>query len=215
MAERSTKKSATKVEEPLSTPVPAGLRGSMSSNSRKELRVAFDMIDIDGTGTLNRMQARNWLRCAGWCLSTEELDQMLSLSAVGLEVRRLIDGEFFPARVFEDRNDKALGAWKLDDLLEINAENQERENNSVKALQDAINVLASNRAKVSRERLLNLLETFHGIDEQDFNQVMREAGVGSHREFIDTDHLAERMLKRIVRKPERHELVDGPPPMAR
>ena len=48
--------------------------------NKEDLDIAFEMLDRDRDGFLNRRDARYWMRCIGFCLSDQELDKMLNLS---------------------------------------------------------------------------------------------------------------------------------------
>eukprot|EP00930_Biecheleria_cincta_P078261 TRINITY_DN65685_c0_g1_i1.p1 TRINITY_DN65685_c0_g1~~TRINITY_DN65685_c0_g1_i1.p1 ORF type:complete len:221 (+),score=55.71 TRINITY_DN65685_c0_g1_i1:32-664(+) len=171
---------------------PAGLDGSMALTSANDLKVAFEMLDEKREGVLNRTQARNWLRCAGWCLPDEELDAMLLGSP---SPKKLVPG---PERT----------KWGLKQLMEVLEANRERENTSVVALQQALRRLANNRAKISRERILEFTAQDQDLTEADLEQVLGAVGL-SGAKLLDCDSLATKLLGRVCNPPsvlEMHEL---------
>jgi len=90
------------------------------------LKHIFEMIDEHEEGLLNRSQARSWLRCAGWCLPNDDLDEMLTESRVGLELTRKFEIGYLPKNLSKDKTLDIPGAeWSLDDLLHVNATNQD------------------------------------------------------------------------------------------
>merc|ERR1719408_958908 len=65
-------------DNPMGAPVPQGLEANMTLTGASDLKTAFDMLDERKEGALDRIQARKWLRCAGWCVTDEALDDMLN-----------------------------------------------------------------------------------------------------------------------------------------
>merc|ERR1719408_547025 len=68
----------TATDNPMGAPVPQGLDANMTLTGSSDLKTAFDMLDERKEGALDRNQSRKWLRCAGWCVTDEVLDEMLS-----------------------------------------------------------------------------------------------------------------------------------------
>ncbi|CAJ1441497.1 unnamed protein product [Effrenium voratum] len=52
---------------------PQGIDATMALTSQSDLKVAFEMLDVNKEGTLGKKQARDFLRCAGWCLPDDDL----------------------------------------------------------------------------------------------------------------------------------------------
>merc|ERR1719408_147296 len=65
-------------DNPMGAPVPQGLEANMTLTGASDLKTAFDMLDERKECALDRNQARKWLRCAGWCVTDETLDDMLT-----------------------------------------------------------------------------------------------------------------------------------------
>mmetsp|Transcript_80121 Transcript_80121/g.223072 ORF Transcript_80121/g.223072 Transcript_80121/m.223072 type:complete len:159 (-) Transcript_80121:146-622(-) len=59
------------------TAIPKGVALPPTMASAKFRRRAFDMLDVGGSGALQRVEARRWLRCMGSCLPDRKLDAML------------------------------------------------------------------------------------------------------------------------------------------
>merc|ERR1719408_109336 len=68
----------TATDNPMGAPVPQGLDANMTLTGASDLKTAFDMLDERKEGALDRNQARKWLRCCGWCVPDEQLDEMLN-----------------------------------------------------------------------------------------------------------------------------------------
>jgi len=144
--------------------MPKGIEGSMTLTAVNDLKVAFEMLDERREGVLDRTQARNWLRCAGWCLPDEDLDQILAGTAPGAPKKLLST----------DRT-----RWGLKQLMDLLEQNRDRENTGVEQLQQALRRLANNRAKISRERILEFVSQDSDLSEEDLEQVLGAVGLGS------------------------------------
>merc|ERR1719203_525026 len=133
-----------------------------------DLKVAFEMLDMKREGMLDRVQSRNWLRCAGWCLNDEELDMMLNSAAGVRGVERQ--------------------KWGLKHLLDVVEQNRSKENSSVDELREALRRLANNRGKITRETLLANItqDQGQGLTEADFDQVLMALGL-EHAKLLDCD----------------------------
>mmetsp|Transcript_33694 Transcript_33694/g.60980 ORF Transcript_33694/g.60980 Transcript_33694/m.60980 type:complete len:208 (-) Transcript_33694:189-812(-) len=173
--------------------VPGGIEGTMTLTSVNDLKVAFEMLDDRKDGVLDRTQARNWLRCAGWCLPDEDLDQILSGTAPGS-----------PKKLVTTERTK----WGLKQLMDLLEQNGDRDNTSVAQLQQALRRLANNRAKISRERVLEFVSQDQDLKEEDLDQVLGALGLGSAK-LLDCDSLAVKLLDRVCNPPsvlELHEM---------
>lgn len=168
-------------------PPPQGVRGAMELTGEAELKIAFEMLDERREGALDRAQARCWLRCAGWCVPDEELDEMLSGASGARGISR---GGAHTGRT----------KWGLRNLLEVLALNRHRENSSVEALQAALRRLANNRTKIPRERLLEFTTQAHDLTEANLSEVLASVGLSSAT-ALDCDTLAVRMLERVCSPP--------------
>jgi len=168
-------------------PPPRGVDAAMALTGEADLRVAFDMLDERSEGALDRSQARNWLRCAGWCLPDEELDEMLtSISGPGCLSRSGVQ--------------HGRTKWGLKNLMEVIHQNRHRENSSVEALQNALRRLAHSRGKIQRDRLVEYTTQDHDLTEVNLNEVLASLGLASAN-TLDVDTLALRMLERVCSPP--------------
>jgi len=159
----------------------------MALTGEADLRVAFDMLDERSEGALDRSQARNWLRCAGWCLPDEELDEMLTS----------ISG---PGCLSRCGAQHGRTKWGLKNLMEVIHQNRHRENSSVEALQNALRRLAHSRGKIQRDRLVEYTTQDHDLTEVNLNEVLASLGLASAN-TLDVDTLALRMLERVCSPP--------------
>mmetsp|Transcript_12109 Transcript_12109/g.37571 ORF Transcript_12109/g.37571 Transcript_12109/m.37571 type:complete len:293 (+) Transcript_12109:119-997(+) len=185
---RQRQEIANKAKEPPSgAPPPRGVAGPVALASEADLKVAFEMLDERREGALDRAQARNWLRCAGWCLPDEDLDEMLGCVSA-------------PRGLPRSSTQLGRTKWGLKTLVEILAKNRDRENSSVEALQAALRRLAHNRAKIPRERLLELTTQGTDLTEANLNEVLSSLGLASAG-MLDCDALATRMLERVCHPP--------------
>ncbi|CAJ1332652.1 unnamed protein product [Effrenium voratum] len=170
---------------------PQGIDATMALTSQSDLKVAFEMLDVNKEGTLGKKQARDFLRCAGWCLPDDDLDAML--------VGQLTSSGARPSERTK---------WNLKMLTDLLDQNQHKENSSVSAVQQSLRRLANNRAKISRERVLEFISQDHDLTEADIDQVLGAVGMGGAK-LIDCDQLAAKLLDRICNPPsvlEMHEL---------
>eukprot|EP00927_Polykrikos_kofoidii_P018509 TRINITY_DN18582_c0_g1_i1.p1 TRINITY_DN18582_c0_g1~~TRINITY_DN18582_c0_g1_i1.p1 ORF type:complete len:243 (-),score=46.11 TRINITY_DN18582_c0_g1_i1:334-1062(-) len=183
--------------------VPDGISASAPTRERHELQIIFDILDPGKLGTLTRGKARAFLRCVGWCVSYTVLDEMLDMSTVAKEIQRKIDHGFFSAAELQNDRDttRTLGAWQLDDLIDVINANKTRQNNSLEIVENALLRLSSGRGKIFREKAVETLKQFHGISEKHFNEALAAAGVGC-REALDVKGLARALLTRVVTTPE-------------
>lgn len=181
----------------------------MHLTSAADGRVAFEMLDERREGMLDKYQAKSWLRCMGWCVPDEELEQMLkaqpasgAAGATSLQRSALVAGMATQERT----------RWGLKHLNDINEANQDRKNSSVEKLMTAMRRLSNNRAKISRDRLLQYT-TMHDdslLSEEDFDQVMGAIGLQSAKQ-LDVDMLSRKILDRICDPPNVAEMVDFMP----
>merc|ERR1712032_468777 len=107
------------------------------------------MLDRRHEGALDRSSARQWLRCAGWCLPDDELNQMLSTTC-GWDCTR----------------------WDLKHLMDVTNQNLHRENLSVETLDNALRKLASGRGKIQRDRLLDIMTHDNTMTEANANEIL-------------------------------------------
>merc|ERR1712107_835924 len=92
------------------------------------------MIDVKGTGALDREGARKWLRCMGFCASTHELDQMLNGRKPAILTK----------------------SWDLATLSAVAEGNAQRPNGSVEELQCALRRIAGGKSNLTRQKLVEL-----------------------------------------------------------
>uniref|UniRef100_A0A7S0BAV2 EF-hand domain-containing protein n=1 Tax=Pyrodinium bahamense TaxID=73915 RepID=A0A7S0BAV2_9DINO len=166
-------------------PPPRGAGGPMALTSERDLKIAFEMLDERREGALDRGQARSWLRCAGWCVPDEELDEMLA--GVGVSRGR---GVAHPPRT----------KWGLKNLVEVLNQNRHRENSSVEALQAALRRLAHQRGKIPRERLVEFTTQEHDLTKANLDEVLASLGLASAN-VLDCDSLAVRVMERVCNPP--------------
>eukprot|EP00913_Durusdinium_trenchii_P000662 g615.t1 len=93
---------------------PQGIEAKMALTSPNDLKVAFEMLDVNKEGVLGKKQARDFLRCAGWCLPDDDLDAML-LPPAGAGVGAKSGGA--------ERT-----KWNLSMLMDLLAANQDKHN---------------------------------------------------------------------------------------
>lgn len=98
--------------------------------------------------------------------------------------------------------------WNQKMLMDVLEENKDRENASVASVQQALRRLSSNRAKISRERIVEFILQDHDLSEADVDQVLGAIGLGGTK-LLDCDQLAVKLLDRVCNPPsvlEMHEL---------
>merc|ERR1711957_567740 len=104
----------------------------------------------------------------GWCLPDEELEQMLQSQPAGgaTATATARTGGLLGAGV----NNQERTRWGLKHLNEINEANQSRKNSGTQQLMQAMRKLSNNRAKISRDRLLQYTTMHDGslLSEEDF-----------------------------------------------
>jgi len=152
------------------------------------------------SGVLTRVQARMWLRCAGWCVEDSELDQMLDTASLPRGKTR--------AGTPVERT-----KWGLRQLIEVlEAERRSgRRNPGVPDLQAALRRLAGDRPKISHQLLTELTLEAEGLTEADLSQVLHALGLDDSK-HINVDVLAQRLVSKMVQPPsamELHELVNS------
>ncbi|CAL1137948.1 unnamed protein product [Cladocopium goreaui] len=143
----------------------------MTLSSASELQVAFELLDEQKRGALDHQQAKRWLRCAGWCLPDQELSAMLQEHAKQRSKRGAAPEE----------------KWVFKQLLDLLEKNRSRENTTLKRLQTALRILAKNRSKIAKEKLLEI---------SDAELVLQELKLES-KTRLDCDALAEKVLARV------------------
>ena len=172
---------------------PQGIDGTMCLTGPSDLKVAFEMLDAKKEGVLGKKQARDFLRCAGWCIPDEELDVML-MNQLKTSAKQGVTAE--------------RTKWNLRMLMDLLEANQERDNASLVSVQQALRKLANNRAKISKDRLLEFVSQEQDLSESDIDQVLGAVGM-SGAKLLDCEQLAARLLDRICNPPsvlEMHEL---------
>merc|ERR1712232_1160406 len=116
-------------------PAPGGIHGPMTMTSKTDMKIAFEMLDENREGSLDRTKARCWLRCMGWCVPDEELDDMLSAVRETSGISKVVSS-------------KVRQRWGLNMLEEVLDRNRHRQNSSKEELEMALRRLANNRAKI-------------------------------------------------------------------
>ncbi|CAE7618526.1 unnamed protein product [Symbiodinium natans] len=172
---------------------PQGVEGAMQLTSPSDLKVAFEMLDENKEGLLGKKQAREFLRCAGWCLSDDELDAML-LNQLKASTKQGTIAE--------------RTKWNLRMLMDLLEQNHDRDNVSLAAVQQALRRLANNRAKISKDRILEFISQDQDLSEADIDQVLGAVGM-SGAKLLDCEQLAAKLLDRVCNPPsvlEMHEL---------
>jgi len=172
-------------DNPMGAPVPQGLEANMTLTGASDLKTAFDMLDERKEGALDRNQARKWLRCAGWCVTDETLDDMLN----NVESKS-------KSRGIQEKRTK----WGLRQLSEIAEGSRDRENSSVDEVQRALRRLAGNKSRISRDRLLEFTVQEKGLKQEDLDEVLDILGMGGVK-ILDCDEMAKKLLYRICNPP--------------
>mmetsp|Transcript_41166 Transcript_41166/g.61702 ORF Transcript_41166/g.61702 Transcript_41166/m.61702 type:complete len:162 (-) Transcript_41166:219-704(-) len=158
---------------------------------------------------LDKNQAKSWLRCMGWCLPDEELEQMLTATAMGASGA---GASATRSGILKTMQKQERTRWGLKHLTDINDANQDKRNSSLARLQTALRRLSNNRAKISRDRLLQFT-TMHEdslLTEEDFNQVLGAIGLTNNKQ-LDVETLSLKVLDRICDPPSVAEMVDFMP----
>eukprot|EP00927_Polykrikos_kofoidii_P056609 TRINITY_DN50707_c0_g1_i1.p1 TRINITY_DN50707_c0_g1~~TRINITY_DN50707_c0_g1_i1.p1 ORF type:complete len:275 (+),score=37.07 TRINITY_DN50707_c0_g1_i1:113-937(+) len=186
-----------KIPNAAPTPSPKGMTSPMAFNKISDQMLAFTMLDEQKLGLLNREKARKWLRCMGWCLTNEELDEMLDESIGMKGVRR-------------SASTAAQEVWAISHLVNVQKAHEKSDNSSVESLQTALRILANNRARISRARLVEVTlakSPFLGSHDPNLKAIFDVVGIGVGN--TDCDDLALKIMERIVKPPsllERYEL---------
>jgi len=173
-------------DNPMGAPVPSGLEANMTLTGASDLKTAFDMLDERKEGALDRIQARKWLRCAGWCVTDEVLDDMLNNP----------DASKSKTRTTTEKRTK----WGLRQLSEIAESSRDRENASVEEVQRALRRLAGNKSRISRDRLVEFTVQEKGLKSEDLDEVLDILGMGGVK-ILDCDEMAKKLLYRICNPP--------------
>jgi len=176
-------------EATMGAPVPAGLsEATMTLTGASDLKTAFDMLDEKKEGVLDRIQARKWLRCAGWCVTDEVLDQMLNEADSGARSKM---------KAMQEKRSK----WGLKHLQETADSSRERDNSSLEDVQRALKRLAGgNKTRITRDRLLEYTVQEKSLKKEDLDEVLDILGMDSNKLF-DCDELAQKLLYRICNPP--------------
>lgn len=161
------------------TPTPLGLPSSaMKLNGLNDMNVAFKMLDASKRGALSREQARKWFRCLGWCAPDHKLDVMLNMGR--------------PASVAQ--------TWTLAILAKIAQENSSRSNCSVETLQTALRMLAGNKPRISKQRLIEIMTGYADLKPEAQKDIFQALGVATTGS-MDCDTLAYNVLQSICQPP--------------
>lgn len=117
--------------------------------NERSMRNAFEMLDTQKAGSLERKEARMFLRCVGWVLSDQMLDRML-------------DGET-PATPRQDApvpRMNQMRAFTYRQLKEVVLKNQERQNGSIEDMEDALRLLtrADEGDKMDKSLVLDIVK---------------------------------------------------------
>mmetsp|Transcript_88757 Transcript_88757/g.249997 ORF Transcript_88757/g.249997 Transcript_88757/m.249997 type:complete len:253 (-) Transcript_88757:17-775(-) len=194
----ATRKGQTEAADTIRVPTPTGIQGVMSMNSPAELRVVFDMLDERKRGLLDRIQARYWLRCAGWCVSQEKLDEMLNNSEVGRYAQRIIDTGFYSKGQVTDPDNPEMARWTFQDLCDILRSSSTRTNLGLDDLVSALSTLSNSKRMVPVRQLIRQLDEYHGISESDLKQVCEMSGFLTDVQHFDIRILSRALLDRVV-----------------
>jgi len=174
-------------DNPMGAPVPEGVDSSMTLTGTSDLKTAFDMLDERKEGSLDRNQARKWLRCAGWCVTDEVLDDMLNTAEAPNKTK---------GRAPLEKRSK----WGLRQLSEIAENNRERDNSSLDEVQKALRRLAGNKSRISRDRLLEFTMQEKGFKQEDLDELLDILGLAGVK-ILDCDEMAKKLLYRICNPP--------------
>jgi len=163
----------------------------MVLTSKKDLQIAFDMVDERKEGALDRVQARKWLRCCGWSLTDEDLDEMLMAVDAGRTKTRY----GMPERT----------RWELKQLVDLADLNRDKANSSIEEVQNALTQLAGGKGKINRAHLVELATRGRGLTGDDIRDVLDVLDLGRSTK-IDCAALAEKLLDRICNPPSSFEV---------
>jgi len=174
-------------DNPMGAPVPQGLEANMTLTGASDLKTAFDMLDERKEGALDRNQSRKWLRCAGWCVTDETLDDTLN----GVD-----QANKSKTRGISEKRTK----WGLRQLTEIAESSRDKENCSVEEVHKALRRLAGNKSRISRDRLLEFTVQEKGLKQEDLDEVLDILGMGGVK-ILDCEEMSKKLLYRICNPP--------------
>jgi len=178
-------------DNPMGAPVPEGVDSNMTLTGTSDLKTAFDMLDERKEGQLDRNQARKWLRCGGWCVTDEILDEMLTNSS-----EAALGKTKGKTQVQSSKGTK----WGLRQLNEIAESCRQRDNSSLEEVQRALRRLAGNKSRISRDRLLEFTMQEKGFKQEDLDELLDILGLAGVK-ILDCDEMAKKLLYRICNPP--------------
>merc|ERR1712032_1372796 len=136
---------------------------------------------------LNRTQARHWLRCMGWCLSDEDLDEMLTSGGAPKGRRGSIEKFAHTGRM----------EWPLGLLEDIVDRMRYKQNQSLDAVTIALRRLANNCGKIPRQRMFKFAEAEFDIHPEDLEHILLAMGLADAT-ALDVDTFARKLLERVI-----------------
>eukprot|EP00928_Gymnodinium_smaydae_P013303 TRINITY_DN14865_c0_g1_i1.p1 TRINITY_DN14865_c0_g1~~TRINITY_DN14865_c0_g1_i1.p1 ORF type:complete len:286 (-),score=72.16 TRINITY_DN14865_c0_g1_i1:119-976(-) len=171
----------------LPTPLPAGMPGgtrlTLTEISAGEL--AFERLDDQHKGALDRMRSRMWLRCMGWVVSNEQLDRMLSGST---------SDDPHPRRGYEH------SLWTLKNLQDVAEANDRSPNGSVEELAAAILRLNNGKNRISQARLVEVTAAHSDFLNDGIGEIFELMEINRPR-TIECSVVAEKVLQKICDPP--------------
>mmetsp|Transcript_43454 Transcript_43454/g.93091 ORF Transcript_43454/g.93091 Transcript_43454/m.93091 type:complete len:368 (+) Transcript_43454:157-1260(+) len=175
----------------LGAPVPKGVDGPMTMGGSYDMKVAFSMLDKKRRGYLDRRQARNLCRCAGWILPDPQLDLMLD-GALGTVAKMLGTGNTRPS----DPNK----TFTLDELCDILEKNTKGSNGSQKEVKEAAARFAASNAQIRRTKLQEVITDAPDFNEGDVEVLLQMVGLARASD-MDCDNLTTKFLNAVCSPP--------------
>jgi len=176
----------------LCAPLPGGVEARMDLSSLFDLQVAFGMLDKQKKGFLDRKQARDFMRCAGWIVTDENLDNMLDGAVAS--VAKLLG----PSKGTRVVNPNAT--FTLEELLEIVEKNMKGSNSSIDDITAAICKLAGSKSQIKKKRLQDVVCESQDFDEIDVDSILKMVDLKKEG-HLDCKTLADRLLKSVCEPP--------------
>lgn len=177
----------------LGAPVPNGVDGAtMAMGSVYDMKVAFAMIDKKNRGHLDRKQARNFCRCAGWILPDQQLDLLLD-GTLG-KVAKLL-GHTGGTRAVD-----ANKTFTFEELCDILEKNTAMSNGGVKDVTDALMRLASANSQIRRSKFQEVVLEAPDFTEGDIELILQMVGLQRSSDF-DCSNLSSRLVNTVCAPP--------------
>eukprot|EP00929_Paragymnodinium_shiwhaense_P046423 TRINITY_DN23633_c0_g1_i1.p1 TRINITY_DN23633_c0_g1~~TRINITY_DN23633_c0_g1_i1.p1 ORF type:complete len:305 (-),score=87.94 TRINITY_DN23633_c0_g1_i1:58-900(-) len=207
---------------------PEGFVGPTKNTAMSDLVISFEMLRDPRLSGLARPHARDWFRCAGWCVSNEEMNSWLGETERGKAAQLKMDQSLNIDKQLDDP--KVGGTWSFQDLYEIHMKAREEKtvanSGGIQELTEALQRLAGAgakekskkgaeekekplmRSKIRTERLREVCAALGGVGEVQFAEVLEMCGVTDGRDELNCEALAYALLDKIIRPPTSKQLLE-------